>query len=600
MRRRRRQFLFAAVTVAVAIAVVALRPARRAASPSRVAWSTGERLVYDLDASTRARVVMSGDQALEGVIAVAGRVELRAYGVRGDAALVELVLAPSTIRLEVGGVDALDGDAAGELGDTRAWLEIAADGDVGAVAFAPGARPAWKDLAAQLVGWLEVVTADRATWTVAQVGPFGTAAVNYVRTGGTLTRTRTEYAALDAVPGDVTGLRQTVDGHGAIELAGGHLRRLDERETVSVRRGDVAVLDGEAHLTLQLIEVHRAQVAAPATLGERRRPGDRIASHDRDALLAQRVGDLTPAGALADLAALADIGMPDAGEWLWRATALVRLHPELCEQLRALAVSGRLRDPGIALVADLLAAAGTDAAQAALRAIVVEAPAGAANARVALVQRLSRLETPHRDTIALARLLRDQAQDGGDVDGARAAAYVVGNLAATVRGGGDAEAAAALVAPLVLDLARARGTDERVALAVAVGTAGLAEHETLLAGLARDGDAAVRRAAVIGLLRQPGADARDALIDLSSDRDGGVRSAALRALAERDLDDDAIGRLATALAGGVDRHAQGDLVRLLIAQTQRGADLERLGPAIDATLALGSDPATAEALRRAR
>ncbi len=562
------------------------------------AWSVGDRAVYDLELTTRARVAVATGQALEGDVHVAGRLELRAYGQQGDAAQVELALAPSAVTMTAAGVDALDGDPAAAFGDARAYLTIAPGGEVTSVAFAPEARPAWKDLAVQLAGWLEVVVEPGASWSVSQVGPFGRGDVTYARDGATLTRRRARYTALDAAPGPVAGLRQRVDGQGTIVLAGRRVARMDEREAIAVARAAGGeVVSGEASLRLVLVESGRGRHAPPARLADRRRPGERVAAHDERALLADRVGELTPEMALGDLIAFGDIGLPDAGAWMWRATALLRLHPELCGKLRELAASGTLGPGGIALVADLLVSAQTPEAQAALRDVVVEAPA-TPRARVDLIQRLSLVAAPAPETITLARQLRDDARGRGDVDGARAAAYVVGNLAQTLRAEGDDTAAEALVAPLVEDLAHATDPDERVALAVAVGTAGLPEHEALLSELSADGDAGVRRAAVIGLARQVGDGARTALVEAAGDGDGAVTGAALRALADRDLDDGSLDALTARLAGGVEPQAQGELMRLLITQSERGADLTRLAPAIEATLARGGDPTIADALRR--
>ncbi len=582
--------------VAVVAAGLWWRSADRA--PAAGAWGVGERRVYTIDAGTRARVALAAGQALDGEIAVEGQLELRAYGHDGDRALVELELRPSRLVLAVGGVDALGGDPAGELGATRAWLAIAPDGSIASLQFAPEARPAWQDLASQLVGWLEVVTAGGTSWSAPQSGPFGEAEVSYARDGATLTRTRRRYTALDAVPGTVADLVQDVAGQGTIVLSGGHVARLDERERIAVRRaGGDEVVSGEAHLRLVLTETGRTRVTRPLALGASRRPGERIARHDERAALEARVGGLTPAQMMSELIGLGDVGLPDPNEWMWRVTALVRLHPELCGQLRELAASGRLGPAGVALVADVLVAAGGPEAEAALRAVVVEAPVSD-DARVSLVQRLSLVRVPSGETIALARQLHDDARGRGDVDGARAAAYVAGNLAGTLRRQGDLAAAAELVAPLVDELARTTSPDDRVALAVAIGAAGLPEHAELLSGLSADADAGVRRAAIQGLARQDAPSARDALVALAGDDDGGVAGAALRALGDRDLDEAALDALVSRLAGGVAPRSQGDLVRLLAGQEERGVDISVFATAIEATLARGGDPRITAALRR--
>jgi hypothetical protein len=275
------------------------------------------------------------------------------------------------------------------------------------------------------------------------------------------------------------------------------------------------------------------------------------------------------------------------------AVALLRLDPSLCGALVQM-----FERPGAslatrALLLDLLASAGHAQAQAAMReALASPAARTDATGYGVLLQRLGMVLAPERETVDFAYAA--YAPSRGDARSAAAFA-----LGATLGARGPARSDPMLekyADRLRADLRAAKEADSRVALLAALGNAGNPRDAALIAGYARDDDAAVRRQAALSLRRERTPEARSTLFAMLRDPESSVGGAALSSLADEGLRADD----ARTLAGMVGTPAlSGELHEQLLSIV--GADPrshpDEAAAVVRAVLATSHDPHT---LARAR
>jgi hypothetical protein len=185
-----------------------------------------------------------------------------------------------------------------------------------------------------------------------------------------------------------------------------------------------------------------------------------------------------------------------------QASGLLRLHPELCQALAAqvLSPSGPVRTRHFAL--ELLAAAGSPEAQAAMRQ-VLEATGDARGA-----QRLSLLQRPTAETV---RFVEAWWRSAAGPDRAPLA-LTLGATAGLLAHGGEAGAAAPALDALAAALASAQAPDDRRTQLLALGNAGAEAAVPAVLAHAADADPAVREAALEALRKTLTPAARAAMI----------------------------------------------------------------------------------------
>jgi hypothetical protein len=540
--RSRIVLAFAAVLVIGVLAVLAVlthRAPQGADADLRFAFPAGTRLEYAFTWKVRQRAaalaVPGGDE--KAAIDFGGRLALVSHGEHQGGWLLEATVDVEQHELVIAGRELLSNaaDVERELGARRAFLELSPDGTVRAVSFLPDATQNWRNLATELFGTLEVVIPRDAgaSWNRPQIAPFGRADTQYERDGARLERRRTAYTALDAVAGVPPPAKLAATG--TVELAAGHLVRLDDDEAIAVTKDGRELLAGEAHVHLELRSTGHVvpSPVAVATL-ERRRPGERIVDPGLEqAALEARIDGLTIDQFTSDLLGLGDIGVPDEHRWMWRASALLQLHPELCGALVAPFTSGRLGRRGGALTLDLLAAAGTPAAQSAMRAMLASPAAHAHSSDyVRLVQRFAFVERPDADSVAF---LRNARRSGTDVDASRAATYALGNAAGALAKSGDTAGAASIVSELTGELATARTPADRAALVGALTGAHSTTAADAALALASDDAPQVRAAVAHALVGDTRSSTDAAAVALAADGNATVQYAALSALSGRKL-----------------------------------------------------------------
>ncbi|HEY4119679.1 MAG TPA: HEAT repeat domain-containing protein [Byssovorax sp.] len=576
--------------------------AAAAKAPFALRWPRGTRYLYDVAWRTHeASDVDGAKMRLEGKIELAGKLELRSFGERGAGTLVALRfvdLADPVVAF--GGaapVAARDVRAALEGQDAYATLDGA--GRFTEVRFDANAPPLFSHVVSALLAdaSVHVSTDDVAAgaWRAREVSGLGVASSRYDVAADpdaahlTVRRTRPRYTSLLGRTDTPTGL----DAVATIVLArAGHVERLSSRETLEVRAegAPAAALSASRTLELVLRSVDRFEAYEPdlsATWAQT--PGELHAVDVGErARLEQRVAGLTKAELVRTIAVSGDGDPPDKKRFLWRATGLLRLDPSACRELVRTFGLGTAREKRLTL--DVLAGAGTDAAQAAMREILAspDAKTDGPAAYAALVQRFGLVQHPDDASIRFVTA----AYQGADGDDARrASAYALGSMAGNLTSGGDADGARAAVAPLVADLGATDDTGERAHLLTAIGNGAVGDNLPLVTGYAGDADDAVRGAVASALYKPDSSDARAALVTLVGDPSASVEQLALAALDHKPLADADLEALDAVVEQSMRASSDAALVNLL------GRRLDG-GPAVVRMLTFLADrPGTPPALK---
>jgi HEAT repeat protein len=230
---------------------------------------------------------------------------------------------------------------------------------------------------------------------------------------------------------------------------------------------------------------------------------------------------------------------------------------------------------GKQLVLDLLASAGTPAAQEVMRTLLANATLRQDKEYPMLLQRLAVIDTPEPQN---ARYLVDSltAARGTQPDVASASIVALGSTIGHLNQSTNPDyvAASEKYNQTLREALAQSGDDEHghVAAVMALGNTKLPENAPLLAQETRDGSANVRANAAVAL-RSYGDDASfDALVALLADSERDVRQSALTSIGERTLSDAQVGRLAAAIvAGRTDVELDTSMVGVLAPHLDAGA-----------------------------
>jgi hypothetical protein len=445
-----------------------------------------------------------------------------------------------------------------ELVAADATLSLDANGAAVALAFSDTTtvrarrvlRGLYLELGAQLVaarsGVSEVETAA------------GRARVTATLVGDTRTVHRTGYVSLDAFPEGFSPAVPRLEARDEV--------RVDERDDILSTRTEenleVEGAPGAVRRYLGHTQLGLERVAVEAReLGEapRYRTGKSLRdigelSFDREASLERRSKGVTFETVMADLATAAAAPRAGITEWIWHDTAWLELHPSEGDRLL---VDAAEKDRDVRRTAfELLVATGTPEAQSTLVRDLERGRFLDADERLVLLQRLSYLKEPSPPTRSYVANVYAKSRHGSL---GFAAAHTLGALAAAVSTT-DADAAEALVAPLVEDLSRTASTDERIALVHALGNAGLSGTERAVVPYAGDPDPALRQA-VARSLRRTEESATETLLALAADEEPLVAEAALDSLFRKELSESDWAALARIVdKDEMPRLAQGRLV----------------------------------------
>jgi hypothetical protein len=564
---------FAALLVALVFLFSATRGGSGAGRIVRIVWKPGVAYTYDLRwRTTQSSELLPGfanvpraDAALD----LDAKLVVRVLGQRDGAQQLELSLADAkTAKLRLMGSEIVLPVGVGVV------AEVSHDGLVRSVIAPPEASDAWKLFARGLAGMVLELPADdgEPTWTAEAAAPFGRARARYHADGGTITRARLDYTRLDGA-GPMIG-KPTERGEGRIELtAGRELRAVHDVDhvTASAKNGAPA-FEGTSELTLALVST-RTDASPALSLAGYENVDDvlaRVAEASERRAAEQRVGNMTADKLLSDLYTFSDGDVPDKKQWFWQATGFLQLHPELCEQLVAPFLSGKLDVNGQSLVLDLLAQSDSTGAQAAMRTILTSPNAHGAAAYPMFLQRMALVSAPDPASIAMMRAERERARAAGELDVVRAGAYTLGAMAGTLAAEGSSDEARAITRALAAELAATTAPAERAHLLVALGSTKDAEQLPAILAGTRDESSEVRAATARALGNATTPEARDAELQLAADADATVQLSALAALDAHELNAEALTKIDSIVHDKLDTRCDTVVLRLLASRIQDG------------------------------
>ncbi len=493
-------------------------PAAEVARAVRQSWRvalTAETTVAMGEAPLGGRVVFTGPVSVE---VTSPRERVLRFGT------------PERLEVRVLGRDEAEPLA---LAGHRARVRLDAHGAVDEIAVSAGASASFRHLA-RLVApeLLPPIPASEVRWSAEERTPQGIADATFTRDGREVRRGPRAYRQLLAAASLGVPASQA-------RVAGGLTAQLDEAGApVSVRTDERVQISGvrsaqrfEASLTLtaQRTGVAPGDPAVASGTFDVLPPMAAAAPAGpdaRDRVLAARAGDLTAVALAARVAGATreSIGGPEHAGFLVQASALLERSPEAVRALEAAwsqpGTSDAARDLGL----DLLASAGSPAAQAAAVRLLRAEVAADAPLAGARVQRLLALDAPAAETVAF---LRQVWREGPRPKVRMAAAYTLGAVAHALGRSGEPARADALAAELEAALDDAPDED-RAHYVAALGNAGRPRSAEVLAELVDAPSAELRRAVAIAIRRLPPSAAWGPLL---VDPDPAVQKAAIRSFA---------------------------------------------------------------------
>ena len=524
-----------------------------ASESSGAGWPAGVEAVYALEWDAQERVQLpTGGEPSESSLNWQGKLRIRAR--EAGELLVSLdALEQYQVTLMSTPLDAPESTWVGVV--ARALLDER--GRIRTLEFTEGADALPQHLLGALVRQLQFVTPEPGSagqeWQARVVDRFGEADHFWRSTDPRRLereRVRLQYRRLDAVSAEAFARsQQEIEVSAKLRLEPDGLpARFESHAALHLTQPDGAtVLHATESLRLELL---RRETFSPATVASLRfapaRTTEDAARDSRLSHLQQRIDGLTVEQFLADLEQVNGGTFPDMSRWLWRATGLLQLHPELCEKLVA-----RFEDPsttlvGRALLLDLLVGAGTPEAQASMRQ-ALDSKAARGPGYGQLLQRFSLVQAPTKESADwLSRKLAGTTDSGERI----ASAASLGAVSRHIRKNGEPELARQLNGQLRSELERAETPEDRGYLLRALGNVGSEDNRPTLLQALEDPSGTVRDSAVYALRHDASNEATASIIAHVRDPDASVQQTALGVLRGRPLDPDALTRLNAQLSEG--------------------------------------------------
>ena len=555
--------ILAVTTIATLLVVTLFRggarpvpPTARGASAAgpRVHWPENKRYAYTLSwrASTSGQVAAGGAGNKEGTSLsmeanVDGEIALQRAGGADSAQVIAL----SYTRFDKFSFDmqGQESQASAEqitksLAGQTAFLTIDQRGRVGAIAFPPEMEPtvrtALRSLALQLGYTLP--EGDEASWEADEADSLGEVHVRYQRGANELARQPVAFNTLDLVHGPLDG-KQTVRG--------GTLIAVDENgvplsfdETIDATYVKPGTSTPAVHSSWRFTLVRKAVSSSDARLGAVAEHAQvqplraQINDPEREKRRDQRLAKAMNTDQMLQMIDRYQAGAKLGDEFLVRAAAFLRLHPEAFPPLLAKFNLDSLSVKGRGLILDVLAQTGNAKAQEAMRTALSSAVAHAKTHDFsALVQRFTFVLEPDAASIKFLEETYDANEHGGDVESAQGTVVALGSAVRRLTIQHDLAAANEINDRLRSGLRQAQTPAMRGALVAALGNAARPEDVPDIASVATDADARVRDqvAAALRTVDSPGA--RQALFSLAIDHNTGVATKAFEALHSQSLGD---------------------------------------------------------------
>lgn len=557
----RLRVLIPTVAALAALAVGGLWLARRPAAPEaaqagqaqagsalRLRWPAGVRTLYGLSWTSRTAALVapaqgtSQESRLLAATDVRGTVALESLGTAPGGTLVAVSYASlDKFAFSLQGQDAIGDDRAllDAIVGQRVFVTLSPRAEVKEVAFGQATPPPVQTALRALVQQLQFTLPEggEASWEAVEAAPPGALRVRYLRDGLTLLRNPAAFERLDAVPGALDG-EQTLKGGAAIRLdADARLVSLQDagewryqrrgQSKASVDVGFTFVLERRAEEACDAPAL-RAQLGGTKAQPLARAIDDPQRAARRDQRLA---GKLT----LDDLLSRFDHfekGQRPGHDFIVRAGAFLRLHPEALARLAA-----RFEDPalgfrGKGLLLDTLVAAGDANAQQVMRRLLQGEEARKDPRDLGmLVQRFSFVEEPEPASEQFLEEELQRARLARQVPAQQGAAAALGAMSDRLRHAGRPDLAGSAADLLARELRGSDNPNVQRALLAGLGNARRPEDVGTIAGFAGSDDPRLRLEAASALRWMETPEAHEALLQLASDRDANVAGTAVEALA---------------------------------------------------------------------
>ena len=581
-----------------ASAVADPAPAERATNPTLYRWGAGEQRIYAIDVTSRSTAENASESQSE--ITLEATLFVEVIGPAEDEGTVVRYRFGASSG-ELSGVEegepyempmpALDGQRThAVVGDDGAVLEwwVSADTDL-------AAQQLFEQLVVELQPQLELA----ATWSREERTSLGEAETAYEVTAAdamsaTIARRRVQYRALHVSP---TGGFAPERSRASATIDGGVLRTINAHETVQTTLEDLGQIELSFTLDATLMRVGR--LAEPETVAE---VEARVAQASADLPLAQRASllarlrGMTAESMLEDLFVFGPTGeLPNIHEWLWSATALLRLDPTLAADVVSFSSDPNVEGQGHAFALQLLGGAGHAEAQMAMRDILSLPNVQADNGYGQLVQRGVLVSELTEDSVAFyADLAADE-----DPSVSLSASNVMASAANQALERGDTARSAELARRFVEDFEEASSAEERRERMRVMGNTEDPSMADPILEASYDDDPNIRGAAARGLRNQTGPEVDDRLFELALDGDVHVRRHALESMTEHGVGAATWDALSPSISSGV--FGARDEPNLLRALESTEAGSAARAAALDALSGMpGISGRTAQALMQLR
>jgi hypothetical protein len=525
----------------------------------------GEQLTYDLTYAGLSSVRLPDGSQMTAELSIAGDLELSGRTQEDDTTvLTARFVDVDDAWLRIGGRELRP-----ELMGQSVTVALDGTGALTTLYFSPDTPVLTQQVMQSILLDLQVVDGGGSTWSADTRDTNGELDALWVREDNVLERVQARYSSFTGFPDDLltghaveAGLRASLTGDGLVsELTGEtHLWMEDRADIRSTLRS--RLVRRETHTAPDATE-ERARLTRLDARTPDAVPGRELAEHNA---LVGRVGGLTRDLLFERLAR----GVPESDHsFAWQATGLLRLHPELADELAQLHASGSLGVDSENLLVDLLANAGNPASQRALCDIVARPDVQASDRFGRTVQSIVLTPEPTAET---TRFLMDQAASltGPNARLARNAAAIT---ASRIAESGDPSLARALGAETVAQLTRTDDPRTQAELLLVVGNLRQADHIDVVLTFTDAEEPRVRASAARALRDLDAPDARAELIRLTEDDDSYVQVQALRSLDATTMTDADYTDLAERIANGAVRDGAEEWLLRLAEADPRGRQL---------------------------
>lgn len=576
--------ILAAVSCLVLLAGVAAYLFFEHSRPLRLAFEKGVAHRYRLAFTVANSTVLFSpgrDDAAGGTatatVDIAAVLTLRGYGEREGRWVVGLSLAD----LERSAISFNErellppAEAAKLLTAAEAIIEWGGDGTIGDIRFPKEMHPLARNIIkAVLAEWQTPLSLPVGETTIEKT-PYGAARARFDRFAeGEGEKRRDRYESLASLGerlkgGDLTQqiesrYRLKIQKHGSYESFSG-----GENLTVKSGAGLVAFMLRTKldlrHIGIDRFNPEAAAVARFLSSYQREAMDESAVSENAEkGLLLQQARGMTQEELFRTLKILVRSGkIHNSDLFLWRASGLLKLHPELCAALVPLFADTASSHEARLLIVGLLATTATREAQEAFLAILNDDVVKGDPYYGLYYQHLTLLPAPVPAVRKLAEERYAAAQEDPSI--LRESGLTLGAVANNLRTSGDSAGAAEINRQLTADLAKTSGSAETSALLDSLGNVGDAGNVGTIIGYAgSNNDPNVRASAVNALRKNQTPESERALLGLAADEEPLVQKQALNTLTRYDLSEAQVRAFAEQVTDGrIEPTFYNDLVNML-------------------------------------